>query len=134
MKPLVLVVDDDARSGKLAADVLEFHGFETERVESGEAALECIAARPPALVLLDIQLPGIDGVETLRRLRANTTTRGLRIVAVTASAMLEDRRRLVDGGIDEFLTKPIAVQKLVDTVFEQLAAAGIAAPARRRVP
>jgi two-component system, cell cycle response regulator DivK len=123
----VLVVEDNASSRRLACEVLELHGYVVEGVETGEEALEVIGERRPDVVLLDVQLPGIDGVETLRRLRSDPQTADLPVVAVTAYAMRGDRDQFLADGFDAYIAKPIDVRALphqVEAMIEGGAAAG----------
>ena len=118
---LILVVEDNEKNRKLVRKVLEHVGYRTIEVESGEEAVEAARAHAPDLVLLDYQLPGIDGIETFRRIRADASIRRMPIVAVTASAMPEDMARMREAGFDGFETKPINVKKLLATVEALLA-------------
>ena len=115
MKDLILIVEDNDKNMKLARDLLQFHGFETVEATTGEDGLVLARERTPALVLMDIQLPGIDGVTALERLREDQTTSRIPVVAMTASVMKEDRERFEKAGFDGFIMKPIDVR-----VFPQL--------------
>jgi CheY-like chemotaxis protein len=97
VSPKVLVVEDNALNLKLVRDVLEHAGYDVEAATTGELGLASAAIEPPDLVLLDLQLPGIDGHETLRRLRDGVLPDGVPVVAVTALAMTEDRDRGLIG-------------------------------------
>jgi len=114
----VLVVEDNPRNLKLVRDVLTHYGFEVVEATSGEQGLSLAAQVAPDLVLMDLQLPGIDGAEALRRLREAESTRSVPVVAVTAFAMDDDRERALACGFDGYLEKPISVRALP----EQLAA------------
>lgn len=116
MNTLVLIVEDDPRSMKLARDVLQFAGFETLEVASGEDALAAAHRRPPDVVLMDIHLPGIDGVETMRALRADPATAHSHVIAVTAGRGSEDRDRFLTAGFDDYVPKPIDVRTLPDRI------------------
>jgi len=106
----VLIVEDNERSLRLARDVLEYHGYEVLGAATGEGAIAMAGApTPPDLVLMDLQLPGLDGFETLRALRADPATAGIPVVALTAFAMASDARRCEAAGFDGYLTKPIDV-------------------------
>jgi two-component system cell cycle response regulator DivK len=118
---LILIVEDNEKNRKLARMVLQKRGYRTEEAETGEEALQLARKNPPALVLMDYQLPGIDGIETFRRLRADKSVARMPIVAVTASAMPEDQKRMRDAGFDGFETKPINVQNLLATIERLLA-------------
>ncbi|MFL6238928.1 MAG: response regulator [Actinomycetes bacterium] len=112
----VLVVEDNERSLKLACDVLQMRGFETIGARTGAEAVVIAASQQPALVLLDVALPDMDGVETLQALRANPRTATIPVVAVTAFAMKGDRERLLASGFDGYVSKPIDVATFVDDV------------------
>ena len=119
---LVLIVEDNEKNRKLLRKVLEKKGFRTVEVETGEEALVAARQHAPDLVLLDYQLPGIDGIETFRRFRADPALERIPIVAVTASAMPEDIARMKEAGFDGFETKPISVQALLATVASLIGA------------
>lgn len=108
----ILVVEDNPLNLKLVRDVLQFAGYDVIEAQSGEEGVRAAQADPPDLVLLDLQLPGIDGTETLRRLRKGPLARDVPVVAVTASAMAEDRERATLAGFDGYVEKPISVREL----------------------
>lgn len=112
----ILVVEDNPLNLKLVRDVLDAAGYDVVSATSGEEGLRAAAELPPALVLMDLQLPGIDGTETMRRLRGGTLDPAVPIVAVTASAMNEDHERARRAGFDGYLEKPISVRGLVGQV------------------
>jgi two-component system cell cycle response regulator DivK len=114
----ILIVEDNERNMKLVRDVLGATGYETIEAASGEAAVTLAAEETPDLVLMDIQLPDIDGREALRRLRADERTAAVPVLAVTALAMQGDRERFLRAGFDGYLSKPIDVAELVRTVGE----------------
>jgi two-component system cell cycle response regulator DivK len=120
----VLVVEDNAKNLKLVSDVLGFAGYEVIAAESGERGVELAVEQAPDLVLMDLQLPGIDGTEALRRLRALPQTQDVPIVAVTAFAMQADRERAFESGFDGFVEKPISVGGLLEQVRRFLAGEG----------
>ena len=101
---------------KLVRDVLTFKGYEIIEAETGEEGVRLAHERHPSLILMDIRLPGIDGIEALRQLRAEQATRGIPIMAMTASVMTEDRRRITDAGFDAYQSKPIKVKDFVAAV------------------
>jgi CheY-like chemotaxis protein len=109
---LILIIEDNERNLKLVRDVLRFNGFRTAEARTAEDGLALASSRPPDLVLLDLQLPGIDGIEAFRQLRASPPTAGIPVVAVTASAMKDDRERVLRAGFDGYLEKPISVREL----------------------
>lgn len=114
----VLVVEDNEKNMKLFCDVLGATGYETLEAASGEAAVALAAERAPDLVLMDIQLPDIDGLEALRRLRADERTSAVPVLALTAQAMQGDRERFLDAGFDGYLSKPVDIPELIRTVEE----------------
>jgi CheY-like chemotaxis protein len=115
----VLIVEDNEKNTKLFRDVLQATGYSTLEAATGEEALALAVQNGPALVLMDVQLPGIDGVETLARLRADRRTAFIPVLAVTAQAMRGDRDRFLDGGFDGYLSKPIDIAQLIEVVREQ---------------
>jgi len=117
---LILVVEDNEKNRKLVRDLLTVKGFTVLETDTGEEALRLARARLPALVLMDIQLPGIDGIETLRRLRADPATAAIPIVAVTASAMMHDRQKILAAGFDGYQAKPISLRPFLELVREVL--------------
>ena len=112
----VLLVEDNPRNLKLARDVLEHAGFAVTTVTSGEEALAAALAAAPDVILMDLQLPGIDGHAALSRLRADPVTAGIPVVAVSAFAMQADRERALGAGFDGYLMKPISVRDFPDQV------------------
>jgi two-component system, cell cycle response regulator DivK len=112
----VLVVEDNEKNMKLFRDVLQISGYETLEATSGEQAVELATRHEPRLVLMDIQLDGMDGLAALRLLREDERTASTPIVAVTAQAMAGDRERFLDAGFDDYLPKPVNVRELVATV------------------
>jgi two-component system, cell cycle response regulator DivK len=114
----VLIVEDNEKNTKLFRDVLEATGYSTVEATTGEDAIELAVAHEPALVLMDVQLPGIDGVETLARLRGDKRTASIPVLALTAQAMRGDRERFLDVGFDGYLSKPIDIVELIQAVQE----------------
>jgi two-component system cell cycle response regulator DivK len=107
---LVLIVEDNEKNLKLARDLLQYHGFRTVEAVDGETGLEVARATLPDIILMDIELSGIDGVTTLERLRADPLTAGITVVAVTASVMPVDRDRFSRAGFAAVILKPIDVR------------------------
>jgi len=118
---LILIIEDNEKNRRLVRDVLQFKGYETIESETGEEGVELARSRQPALVLMDIQLPGIDGITALKRLREDPATRGIRVMAVTASAMTQDRQTILASGFDGYQSKPINVRSFLEAVQELLA-------------
>jgi len=113
---LILVVEDNDKNRKLVRDVLMFKGYEIIEAETGEDGVRLAQERHPSLILMDIRLPGIDGVEALRQLRSEEATREIPIMAMTASVMTADRQRITDAGFDAFQSKPLKVKDSVAAV------------------
>ena len=107
---LILIVEDNEKNLKLARDLLQYHGFRTIEATDAETGLRVAADQQPDVILMDIKLPGMDGVTALDHLRANPATAGIRVVAVTASVMPVDRERFEAAGFDGFIVKPIDVK------------------------
>jgi two-component system, cell cycle response regulator DivK len=113
---LVLIVEDNDKNMKLARDVLGAKGYETLEAVTGEEGVKLAKERKPDLVLMDIQLPGINGVEAFRQIRADPATRGIPVVALTASVTPTDRSAITAAGFDAFLSKPINLKEFLETV------------------
>jgi two-component system, cell cycle response regulator DivK len=114
----VLIVEDNEKNMKLVRDVLQATGYGTLEATTGEEAVELALSHAPALVLMDVQLPGINGVETLERMRQNERTASIPVLALTAQAMSGDRERFLDAGFDGYLAKPVDVRALIEAVRE----------------
>jgi len=117
---LIVLIEDNERNRKLARDVLTHQGYRVAEAESAEAGLALVARERPSLILMDIHLPGIDGIEALRRLRADAATRTIPVIAVTASAMTHDRQKILAAGFDGYQSKPISVRPFLAAVREAL--------------
>jgi two-component system cell cycle response regulator DivK len=113
---LILIIEDNEKNRKLARDVLQVKGYQTIESETAEEGLRLARERGPALVLMDIQLPGMDGITALGRLREDPVTRGIPVMAVTASAMTHDRQKIMAAGFDAYETKPIRVKEFLEAV------------------
>jgi len=114
----ILVVEDNAMNMKLLRDVLVATGYRTLEATTGVEAVELAATHEPDLVLMDIQLPDIDGVQALHRLRADERTAAIPVLAVTAQAMQGDRQVFLAAGFDGYVSKPVNVRELIGTVRE----------------
>ena len=121
MSDLILIVEDNDKNMKLARDLLRYHGFDTIEANNAEDGIALAKERIPKLVLMDIQLPGMDGVSALEQLRTDGTTARIPIVAMTASVMKEDRERFDKAGFDGFITKPIDVRQFPQQVRDAVA-------------
>jgi len=117
---LILIVEDNERNRKLVRDVLQYKGYRTLEAENAEEGLKLAAQSSPALVLMDIQLPGMNGIEALERLRADDATRSIPVLAVTASVMSHDRDRIVSAGFDGYIRKPLDVNEFLSMVNDTL--------------
>jgi CheY-like chemotaxis protein len=124
MRARILVVEDNPLNLKLIRDVLQIAGHDVVEARSGEEALRVVHDAPPDLILMDVQLPGIDGTETLRRLRQGSLGTDTPVVAVTAFAMAEDRDRVALAGFNGLIAKPISVRALPDLIDGYLAKGG----------
>src|SRR5882724_12448123 len=118
---LVLIVEDNEKNRKLERDVLQFQGYRVIETDNAEEGIRLAQERKPALILMDFHLPGIDGIEALGRLRGDPATQRIPVIAVTASAMTEDRQKIVTAGFDGLQTKPIHVNDFIRAVGDMLA-------------
>jgi two-component system cell cycle response regulator DivK len=121
MSDLILIVEDNEKNMKLARDLLEYHGFTIATATNAEDGLALARSKTPQLILMDIQLPGMDGVTALAQLRSDAGTSHIPVVAMTASVMREDRERFDKAGFDGFITKPIDVRAFPQQVRDHVA-------------
>lgn len=112
----VLIVDDNPTNLKLVAYLVKAKGYEVDTAADADAALVAIAANRPRVILMDLQLPGIDGLELTRRLKADASTRDIAIIAVTAYAMKGDQEKAMAAGCDDYVTKPIDTRALPELI------------------
>ena len=127
---LILIVEDNEKNRKLVRDVLQVKGYRTVESETGEEGIRLAQESGPALILMDLQLPGIDGIEALKRLRADPKTQAIPVIAVTASAMTHSQQEIMAAGFDGYQTKPISVREFLErvrAVLDRRAGAGGAA-------
>ena len=117
---LILIVEDNEKNLKLVRDVLQYKGYQTIEAGTGEDGVRLAKARIPYLVLMDIQLPGMDGIAALGELRTDPATRAIPVIAVTASAMTQDRKKIMAAGFDSYQSKPIKVKEFLEAVREIL--------------
>ena len=117
---LILIVEDNEKNRKLERDILQFHGYRTAEADNAEDGIRLAQESPPALILMDIQLPRMNGIEALHVLRGDTRTRAVPVIAVTASAMSQDRQKIMAAGFDGYQAKPIDVTGFVTAVREMI--------------
>jgi two-component system cell cycle response regulator DivK len=113
---LVLIVEDNEKNMKLARDVLQAKGYSTVEAVTGEEGVKLAKERKPDLILMDIQLPGISGIEAFKQIRGNAGTKSIPVIALTASVTPTDRTAISAAGFDAFLGKPINLKEFIDTV------------------
>ena len=118
---LILIVEDNEKNMKLDRDVLQVKGYTTLEAVTGEEGVKLAVEQKPDLVLMDIQLPGMNGIEALRVLRANPITADIPVIAVTASVMQQDRKQITEAGFNAYVGKPINLKEFLDAVREALA-------------
>ncbi len=116
----IMIVDDNPANLRLAGDLLEGEGFEICRCINAKATLDALDSFRPALILMDISLPVMDGLELTRRIKADERHRGIKIVALTASAMKGDKERILTAGCDGYIAKPIDTRKFKDQITPYL--------------
>ncbi len=121
---LILIIEDNEKNRKLVRDVLQFKGYRTMETETAEEGLRLAVEKSPALILMDIQLPGIDGITALKRLRADSKTKSISVIAITASAMTHNRQTMLAEGFDGYQTKPISLKDFLGEVERVLATRG----------
>jgi two-component system cell cycle response regulator DivK len=119
---LILIVEDNDKNLKLVRDVLQVKGYQTMEAGTAEEGIRLAGERRPDLVLMDIQLPGMNGIEALRVLRANPELAKVPVIAVTASVMHEDRKQITAAGFDAYCGKPLNLKEFLETVRAALAA------------
>ena len=121
---LILIIEDNEKNRKLARDVLQVKGYRTIESETAEEGLKLALEQSPALILMDIQLPGIDGITALKHLRADSKTKGIPVIAITASAMTHNRQTMLAEGFDGYQTKPISLKDFLEEVRRVLDSRG----------
>lgn len=112
----VLYIEDNFHNRRIVNKVLSSRGIQVVEAEDGEKGLEMVRELNPPLVLLDITLPGIDGIEVVKRMKADDNLHHIPVIAITASAMRGDRERFLEAGCDDYMSKPIQVKELADMV------------------
>lgn len=122
MSEPILIVDDNLTNLKLVAYLMRSKGYDVTTAVDADTALEAISAGKPRVILMDLQLPGIDGLELTRRLKSDPTTRDIKIIAVTAYAMKGDQDKALAAGCDDYVTKPIDTRTLPETIARHMRA------------
>ena len=112
----ILIVEDNEKNMKLVRDILRHHKYETVEAATGEEGVRLAIERKPDLVLMDIQLPDIDGIEALGRIRKDVSLDAIPVLAVSASVMPDDQQKIISSGFDAFIMKPINLKQFVETV------------------
>jgi two-component system cell cycle response regulator DivK len=113
---LILIIEDNEKNRKLCRDVLQVKGYRTIESETAEEGLDLARDQSPALILMDIQLLGIDGITAMKQLKADPNTQGIPIIAITASAMTNNRTAMLAEGFDGYQTKPITLKDFLGEV------------------
>ena len=116
----ILIVEDNERNMKLVRDILQHHGHTVVEATTGNDGVRLANARAPDLVLMDIQLPDIDGITALARIRENPALDAVPVLAVSASVMPDEQHKIVSSGFDAYLTKPISLKPFLATVARYL--------------
>ncbi|OGA24496.1 MAG: hypothetical protein A3H34_03510 [Betaproteobacteria bacterium RIFCSPLOWO2_02_FULL_67_19] len=117
---LILIVEDNEKNRRLARDILQVKGYRTIEAETAESGLEMAPKENPDLVLMDIQLPGMNGIQALKKLRESEATRAIPVLAFTASVMPQDRREIMDAGFDGFVAKPVNLKEFIAAIAKAL--------------
>jgi two-component system, cell cycle response regulator DivK len=119
-KHKIMIVEDNAINLKLAGDLLEIEGFDVYRCTEAESALKALPQFNPVLILMDVALPGMDGLQLTRVLKSQELTRRIKIIALTAFAMKDDKERVIAAGCDGYITKPIDTRKFAEQISQYL--------------
>ena len=114
------IFEDNEKNRKLMRDVLAFKGYRLVEADTGEDGVRLAREQRPDLILMDIQLPGIDGIQALHQIRGDASTQGIPVMAVTASAMTHDRQKIMAAGFDGYQAKPINVRGFLEAVRQML--------------
>ena len=117
---LILIIEDNEKNRKLMRDVLQFKGYQTIESETAEDGIRLASEKHPALILMDIHLSGINGIEALARLRADPETSAIPVIAVTASVMSHDQKKITDAGFDGYQRKPLDIKEFLEAVRHAL--------------
>lgn len=117
-KKTILIIEDEPLSMKLAVDLLKLNGFNTLSCGDGNSALGILKSTAPDLILLDINLPGMSGLDVYKKIRENTALDGVKVIAISASAMKEDEEKIMSAGFDAFVSKPLDIKNFLAKVRE----------------
>ena len=120
MAKTILIVEDDAKNMTLFRDLLQVSGYSTIEASDGKQGIELAKAKKPDLILMDIQMPEMDGLEATRILKADATTSNIPVIALTAYAMKGDEERMLEAGCDGYLAKPIDIKEFLKEVSKYL--------------
>jgi CheY-like chemotaxis protein len=118
---LILIIEDNEKNRKLVRDVLRVKGYRTIESETAEEGLKLAVEKSPALILMDIQLPGMDGITAMKQLKADPKTKSILVIAITASAMTHNRQTMLAAGFDGYQTKPISLKDFLGEIERVLA-------------
>ena len=124
---LILIIEDNEKNRKLVRDVLNVKGYKTIESETAEEGLKLASEKSPSLILMDIQLPGMDGITALKHLKTDPETKSIPVIAITASAMTYKRLTMLAEGFDGYQTKPISVKDFLEEVRRVLDSDGVKA-------
>ena len=113
---LILIIEDNEKNRKLVRDVLQVKGYNTVETSTAEEGLKLALEKSPSLILMDIQLPEMDGITALKQLRADPKTKGISVIAITASAMTHNRETMLAEGFDGYQTRPISLKEFLGEV------------------
>ena len=113
---LILIIEDNEKNRRLCRDVLQVKGYKTIESETAEEGLKLALEQSPDLILMDIQLPGMDGIAAMKQLKADPNTKGIPLIAITASAMTNNRTAMLAEGFDGYQTKPISLKDFLGEI------------------
>ena len=120
MAKVILIVEDELKNLKLACDLLQVSGYTTIEATDGKQGVVLVKAKKPDLILMDVQMPVMDGLEATRILKADATTKNIPVLALTAQAMKGDKQKILEAGCDVYLAKPLDIKELLKKVTEYL--------------
>ena len=120
MTKLILIVEDEPRNLTLLRDLLQVSGYKTIEATDGEQGVELAKSNKPDLLLMDVQMPKMDGLEATRILKADANTKNIPIICITSSAMKGDREKIIQAGCDDYMSKPVDINEVLNKVAEML--------------